>query len=126
MKYINEETKLTETRFNGELLSISDKTFTNTNETEYKVVSVAFTPEGAEKPQTISGFMYMANYNRGLERGMEIGDNLLCTAINAPQGVIVIVSHLEGSANRATRDMFGFEEPDTMAVTGEEQLEAAV
>ena len=116
MKRINPETKLVETDFTGKLVSISDKVLTNVNQTEYRVVTVEFTPPGADMPQPITGFMYEKNYQLGQDRGMAIGDNLLCTATNAEAGVIITVSHLIGGGIRASREMFGFDEPNTVAV----------
>ena len=100
---INEVTNQKQVQFTGTLLSISDKSFVNTNGKNYKVVSVEFKDIKGFK-QKASGLIYEGNY----KNGVTIGEDYLCTASATEKGVIIQMSHLNGSADRPTTEMFGF------------------
>lgn len=104
MKFqINEQTGTQEASFNGKLISISDKVLQNSNGKNYKVATVEFKDVNNET-QRSTALVYEGNYSKG----MEINESYLCTATVTDQGVIVRMSHLTGSGDRPTADMFGF------------------
>lgn len=105
---INPTTNAQEATFGAKLLSISDKTLENSNGKNYKIATVEFKNINDEVCRT-SAFVYEGNYNYG----MEVGQTYLTTATKADKGVIVRVSHLIYGGQRATEDMFGFEEVAT-------------
>lgn len=89
--------------FNAKLISISDKVLENANGTPYRVATVEFT-DAKKAIQRVSALVYEKNFNYG----MTVGETYLATVIitdgNAP---LITVSHLPGSGNRASADMFG-------------------
>ena len=97
----NEKTGSYEAAFAAKLRSVSDKTFTNVNGTEYRIASIDL-PNG----KTVSGIMYESNF----QHGVTVGNTLACRAIYQGSGenVLITVSHL-AAAERATIDDFGFE-----------------
>lgn len=103
---INSTTGAQEASFGAKLLSISEKTLVNSNGKDYKVGSIEFKNINGETCRT-SAFIYKGNY----DYGMEIGETYLTRATAGDKGgVLINVSHLVYGGQRATEDMFGFEE----------------
>lgn len=100
---INKQTGETQINFTAELLSVSDKVFTNVNGTEFRAGNISF-KDVHGKTQKSSCMIYEKNY----AKGMEIGGLYLATASNTDKGVIVTVSNLSASAPKAEANMFGF------------------
>lgn len=100
----NPQTGAQEANFTAKLISMSDKTLTNVNQKNYKVGTIEFKDINGKNQRT-SAFIFEGNY----QHGMEIGESYLTTATLTDQGVICRVSHLTGSGEKATADMFGFE-----------------
>lgn len=104
-------------QFNGTLLSISDKTFTNTNSKNYKVGTIRYVTATGEVKQT-TAIIYEGNYKNGMAQGIEY----LCTATQTDEGVIINVSHLTASTRADVNDFFADVEQEvpTEAITGKE------
>jgi len=111
-KVKNETTGQIELRFNAKLLSISDTTLTNTNGKNYKVATVEFADKDGVIQKT-SAIVYEGNY----KKGMKIGETYMTTARQADDNVYLQISHLVGTGDLATLDMFDFgaeEAPQTI------------
>lgn len=107
-KIKNDHTGVEEMQFGAKLISISEKTFQNSNNNNYKVVTIEFENAAGETVRT-SAIIYEGNYNYGVEMGETY------TAVATPMkdgGVIVKMSHLVYGGVRATADMFGFDVVD--------------
>lgn len=100
---INEVTGNVDVTFSAKLLSISPDMLVNVNDKGYRPCSLEFKDKNG-KTQKASGIMYEKNF----EHGVEIGQNYLATAAKTSQGVLITVSHLAGSIDRPTEDMFNF------------------
>jgi hypothetical protein len=106
MKFeINETTNNQEASFGAKLLSISEKSLENSNGTYYRIANIEFEDING-KTQKSSAMVYEKN----LAYGMEIGKTFLAKATLSSGNVYLTVSHLEFNGNRATVDMFGFEQ----------------
>ena len=109
MKFeINETTNNQEASFGAKLLSISEKTLENTNNTRYRIANIEFEDING-KTQKSSAMVYEGHY----KHGMEIGQTFLAKATLSGKDVYITVSHLEYNSTRATVDMFGFETQET-------------
>lgn len=118
----NEKTGLQETNFPGKLISISEKVLTNVNGTQYHVGTIEFINAKGQE-QRINGFMYQKNYSHGVT----VGNSYLCTATHNPQvGVLVTISHLEGSGVRPDAQMFGFTNSNVETPASEQRTLAPV
>lgn len=102
-KVKNETTGKEDMQFSGKLISISDKVLQNSNNKNYKVVTVEF-EDLKGNIQKASGICYEGNY----KNGVEVGKEYLCTASEANGNAYIQMSHLPGAADRPTLDMFGF------------------
>ena len=102
---LNKTTGVEEKVFGGKLVSISENALTNVNGKNYKVASIDFEDTNG-KERRATALCYEGNYKHGLE----IGQQYVCVATPTDQGVIVKMSHLTYGGERATADMFGFEE----------------
>ena len=89
-------------QFSAKLLSISEREFSNSNDKNYKVATIEFADVNSEIQRT-SCLIYEGNY----KHGMTIGQSYLATATKTDQGPIIQLSHLQGTADRPTADMFG-------------------
>jgi hypothetical protein len=99
----NEKTNATDIQFSAKLVSIADKALTNVNGKEYFPCAIEFTDK-AGKSQRTRAIMYASNKSKGVQ----VGNFYLATAANTDKGILIQVSHLEGSGGIATADMFGF------------------
>ena len=90
-------------QFTGKLINLSEATLKNTNGKNYKVAEVEFTNAKGELVKR-SAVVYEGNYGKG----MTIGNEYLCTASQTEQGVIIQVSHLNGTADRPDTTDFDF------------------
>jgi len=90
-------------QFPGKLISISEATLKNTNGKNYKVCEVEFTNVKGEIVKR-SALAYEGNY----DKGMKVGNEYLCTASQTESGVIIQVSHLNGTADRPNTTDFDF------------------
>jgi hypothetical protein len=110
MKFdVNQSGQKTAT-FNGTLLSISDKTFANTNGKNYKVGTVSYVTATGEVKQS-TAIIYEGNYKNGMRPNVEY----LCTATQTDEGVIINVSHLTASTRANINDFFAETEVATLA-----------
>jgi hypothetical protein len=114
-KVINKVTGIEEVQFGGKLISISDAVLKNVNGTEYRVATIDF-EDAAEKTRRCTALVYEKNYSHGLT----VGETYLATATPTEQGVIVKLSHLTYNGDRATADMFGFEDVATETAPSKE------
>jgi hypothetical protein len=89
--------------FSAKLISISDKTLTNVNGTEYRVATIEF-KDAKGVSQRVSAMIYENNFKYGMTVGETYNATVTITSGNAP---LITVSHLTGSGVRATADMFG-------------------
>lgn len=98
---LNKTTGRTEFLFNAKLLEIGDKVLENTNEKEFKIVTLEFKlPNGEEVERT--GICYASNYQYGIELDM----SYLCTLSFDDDGIPQIrMSHLINT-ERASKDDF--------------------
>lgn len=100
---VNPVTNQPETTFNATLVNVSSDIRKNVNETPYRLATISFTnAEGKEKQ--VTALVYEKNY----QHGMKTGQQYLTTARITDQGVLIQMSHLQGS-ERASIDDFGFE-----------------
>ena len=106
-----------EANFSAKLISMSEATLVNSNNKNYKIATIEFKDINNESQRTTS-FIYEGNY----KYGMTLGESYLATASQVNDGVIVRLSHLVSSGNRASADMFGFEAVAEVASRTEEQL----
>lgn len=90
-------------QFPGKLISISEATLKNTNGKNYKVCEVEFTNVKGEIVKR-TALTYEGNYGKG----MKIGSEYLCTASQTESGIIIQVSHLNGTADRPNTTDFDF------------------
>ena len=98
---INEKTGEREFLFNAKLLQIGEKTLENSNDKEYKIVTLKFNlPNGDEVERT--AMCYASNYEYGIEPGKDYLCNLSLSEEGNPQ---IKMSHLN-NADRATADDF--------------------
>ena len=87
--------------FNATLLKIGKKTLSNSNEKEYKIVTLGFDlPDGEEVERT--AICYATNYEYGIEVGKAYLCNLTFDEEASPQ---IRMSHLS-NANRASANDF--------------------
>jgi hypothetical protein len=100
----NQQTGAQEANFTAKLISMSEKVLTNVNQKNYKVGTIEF-KDINEETQRTSCFIFEGNF----KHGMVIGESYLTTATLTDQGVICRVSHLTGTPEKATANMFGFE-----------------
>jgi len=100
----NQKTGSTDVQFSAKLVSIADKALTNVNGKEYFPCAIEFVDAKGNKQRT-RAIMYANNK----AHGVTVGNFYLATAANTDKGVLIQVSHLEGSGSIATSDMFGFE-----------------
>lgn len=109
---VNSRTGNTEVTFNGKLVSISEQVLQNTNGKNYKVASIDFTDANG-KDQRVSALVFEGNY----QHGMKIGETYLARAIQQEgyDQPLITLSHLQGSGERATFEMFGFSDVKTSA-----------
>lgn len=93
------------------LKSVSDNLLENVNGTEYALATIEFENEKGEKKE-VGAMVYKANLQDadGNIR-MEVGEKYLFTArkiVGEKRPPLVFVSHLQGTAERASDDDFGF------------------
>ena len=100
---LNTQTNSTDVQFSAKLVSIADKALTNVNGKEYFPCAIEFTDKTG-KSQRTRAIMYASNK----AHGVEVGSFYLATASNTDKGVLIQVSHLQGSGGIASADMFGF------------------
>lgn len=102
----NQVTGKVQCQFPAKLISIGSVVLnTNTSkQTPYRVCTIEFKDKDGNIQRT-NGFMWESNY----KHGVNIGGTYLSTATyDETRGVLITVSHLEGSGLRADADMFGF------------------
>jgi len=98
----NEQTGATEYLFNATLTNVGEKTLTNSNGKEYKIVGLKFNlPNGGIEVER-TAMCFASNYNYGVEVGTAYLTNLSFDAQGAPQ---IRMSHLS-NADRATASDF--------------------
>jgi len=90
-------------QFKGKLISLSEATLQNTNGKNYKVAEVEFTNVKGDVVKR-TAVVYEGNYSKS----MTIGNEYLCTASQTEKGVIIQVSHLNGTADRPDTTDFDF------------------
>jgi hypothetical protein len=96
----NDLTGRMEANFSAKLISVSESTFKNVNETEYRIAGIEL-----ENGNQVQGLMYEKNF----EHGVEIGNSYSCRAIydkENPENLLITISHLP-SAKRASLEDFG-------------------
>ncbi len=100
--------------FSAEVIGeLSEKIFTNSNGTEFKVVPIQFEDKHG-KVQKRSAMIYKGSY----EKGIEIGKNYLATATKGEGNKAYIrLSHLEYVDNNITADMFDFSTTEVKETT---------
>lgn len=97
----NEITGEAEFLFNATLLKIAENTLTNSNEKDYKIVTLKFDlPDGEEVERT--AMCYASNYDHGIEVGKAYLCNLSFDEEGNPQ---IRMSHLS-NADRANANDF--------------------
>jgi hypothetical protein len=89
-------------QFQAKLISVG-KLAANTNGTPLRYCDIEFTNAKGEVKRSGGVTIYETNF----EKGMEVGETYLATAIPTDQGVFVQLSHLQGGADKATADDFG-------------------
>ncbi|MCW5518487.1 hypothetical protein J1N09_01460 [Aureitalea sp. L0-47] len=99
----NEITGGPEFLFNATLLKIGENTLTNSNDKEYKIVTLEFNlPDGEEVERT--AMCYASNY----EQGVEIGKAYLCNLSFDEEGKPQIrMSHLSNADRASAEDFAG-------------------
>ena len=98
---VNKTTGQTEFLFNSKLLKIGEKVLVNSNNKEFKIVTLKFKlPSGEEAER--SGVCYKSNY----QYGVEVNKSYLCNLSFDDEGNPNIrMSHIS-NAERASRDDF--------------------
>jgi hypothetical protein len=89
-------------QFQAKLIAVGKLT-ANTNGTPLRYCDIEFTNAKNEIKRSGGVTIYESNF----EKGMEVGETYLATAIPTDQGVFVQLSHLQGGADKATADDFG-------------------
>jgi hypothetical protein len=98
-----------EANLTAKLLSISNQTFKNVNETEYRIAVIEV--EG----KSINAIMYEKNFQYGVENGKSYACRASFDSTTGSKDVLITVSHLV-AGERVTIDDLGFELPvDEMA-----------
>ena len=98
---VNEETGKKQFLFNAKLIKIGENTLENSNNKEYKIVTLKFNLPSGEKVER-SAMCYSKNYKQGIE----VGNDYLCNLSFDEQGNPHInMSHLT-NADRASKDDF--------------------
>lgn len=97
----NETSGNMEATFAAKLEAVSDRTFKNVNDTEYRIATIKL-PESGESKNAI---MYESNYQHGVEVGKTYACRIIFNEEN-PDNVLLTVSHLI-AGGRATLSDFG-------------------
>ena len=99
----NEVSGESEFLFNATLLKIGENTLSNSNEKEYKIVTLGFDlPNGEEVERT--AMCYASNYEHGLEVGKAYLCNLSFDGEGNPQ---IRMSHLSNAERASVEDFSG-------------------
>ena len=98
---LNEETGKIEFIFNATLVQIGETVLQNSNEKDYKIVTIGFDLPGGKKVER-TAMCYSSNYQHGIEVGKSYLANLSFDELDTPQ---LRMSHLS-NADRATIEDF--------------------
>ena len=100
---INQETGEKQFSFNAKLIKIGEKTLINSNDKDYKIVTLKFNlPNGEEVER--SAMCYASNY----EYGIKEGKNYLCRLSFSKDGdPQITMSHLNNAERASSSDFSG-------------------
>lgn len=100
---INKTTGKKEVQFTATLSSISEDTYKNSNDKEFKRANVTFVDAKGREQKNILATVYKSNYDHGIT----VGEDYLTTMTLGDDGKPYLqMSHLQGG-NVADVDMFG-------------------
>lgn len=102
----NETSGNSEATFAAKLEAVSDRTFKNVNDTEYRIATIKLPESGDSR----SAIMYESNYQHGVEVGKTYACRIIFNKEN-PENVLLTVSHLI-AGERATLSDFGISVED--------------
>ena len=114
-KIQNLKTGESEFSFNATLLKIGENVIQNSNDKDYKIVTLGFQlPSGDEVQRT--AICYQANYSYGIEVGKDYLSNLSFDSKGEPQ---IRISHLMNADRASAEDFSGLFQVTTQLIDDE-------